>query len=50
MTDDIAGSIAQAVEAGGRIAQPVSEVPGAKVAFVLDPEDNEIEFVQFISA
>jgi predicted enzyme related to lactoylglutathione lyase len=45
--DDIDAAMMQALDAGADLKQSVFEVAGTKIALVIDPEGNEIEFVQF---
>jgi predicted enzyme related to lactoylglutathione lyase len=47
-TDDVAAFVQRAVDAGGKIVDPVRDNPehGVKVGFVSDPEGHLIEVVQ----
>lgn len=48
-TKDIAGFIARAEQAGGRVLEPAREVPGMggmQVAFVADPEGHVLQLSQ----
>ena len=48
-TKDIAGFIARAEQAGGRLLEPAREVPGAggmQIAFVSDPEGHVLQLSQ----
>lgn len=47
-TDDVAAFVQRAVDAGGKIVDPVQDNPahGVKVGFVSDPEGHLIEVVQ----
>jgi len=48
-TKDIAGFIARAEQAGGRVLEPAREVPGAggmQIAFVSDPEGHVLQLSQ----
>jgi predicted enzyme related to lactoylglutathione lyase len=47
VTDDIDAALMQALDAGADLKQSVFEVAGTRIALALDPENNEIEFVQF---
>ena len=51
-TKDIAGFIARAERAGGRVLEPAREVPGAggmQIAFVSDPEGHVLQLSQMAS-
>jgi len=48
-TQDIAGFIARAEQAGGKVIEPAREVPGTggmQVAFVADPEGHVLQLTQ----
>jgi predicted enzyme related to lactoylglutathione lyase len=44
---DVDAAFAQAVSVGGRPHRQPFDVPGMRIAFVLDPEGHEIELVRF---
>ena len=46
-TEDIDAALTRAMDAGAELKQSVFEIPGTKIALILDPEGHEIEFVQF---
>jgi predicted enzyme related to lactoylglutathione lyase len=48
VTDDIDAALMKALDAGADLKQSVFDVPGTRIALVMDPEGNEIEFVQFV--
>lgn len=48
VTQDVHASVAQAIEAGATLKQVPFDIPGTRVALVIDPEGHEIEFVQFL--
>jgi lactoylglutathione lyase len=48
VTDDIEKILAAAVGASARSRGEIMDLPGSKVAFLDDPEGNEVELVQFI--
>ena len=47
LTSDIEQALGQAVTHGASVEQDIIDVPGSRVAFLLDPEGHEIELVQF---
>ena len=41
-TDDVAGTLAQAEQLGGRIVQPATEVPGVTFGVFADPQGHHV--------
>lgn len=50
VTHDVGQSVKDALANGAQLIQDELKVPGSRVAFVSDPEGNEVEFVQFMPA
>lgn len=48
ITENLVEALAWATGLGAKLSKGPLKVPGSEVAFVTDPEGNEIEFVQFL--
>jgi predicted enzyme related to lactoylglutathione lyase len=48
LTRNVAGAVSRALAHGGSLVRDIAEMPGAKYAFVADPEGHQIELMQFL--
>lgn len=46
-TRDIEGAVARLVEHGADVVRPVFDIPGARIAFLNDPEGHVLELIQY---